>query len=380
MVRLSYSIPASLLLGLLAHSARGFLHTAPITGNGIRFGKVDISQLKAQQTPDEQKLKDDEIERLKSMAQKLRSEAAALEAQRAEEMAAAAESVFRKFDTNKDGEISQAELKAGLEKALKIELSDKRVEQLMKGFDLSGDGKLQIDEMVGLDQFSNKLEALAREEKSQALEAKKAAEKEAQAALLAEARLNLLNDKEPTNRDKLVSVLPYLFPLMDSLQFGRFLIVENADNPLVVILALLYTLYKSIPFSGFISFLALNVLSSNPGINRLVRFNMQQAIFVDIALFFPGLIGAAYSLITSQSGAQVPQALSELGSDLVFGTILITIVYCSISSLLGQTPNKVPLISQAVEDRMPSVDMFDEQGRFVPRESRDKKDDKDKKD
>lgn len=110
----------------------------------------------------------------------------------------------------------------------------------------------------------------------QALEAKKAAEIEAKEALVAEVRLNLLNDKEPTTRDKLVSVLPYLFPLMDSLQFGRFLIVENADNPFVVVLALLYALYKAVPFSGFVSFLVLNVLSSNPGINRLVRFNMQQ--------------------------------------------------------------------------------------------------------
>lgn len=133
-----------------------------------------------------------------------------------------------------------------------------------------------FSDQVGLEKFRNKLEALAREEKLQALEAKKAAEIEAKEALVAEVRLNLLNDKEPTTRDKLVSVLPYLFPLMDSLQFGRFLIVENADNPFVVVLALLYALYKAVPFSGFVSFLVLNVLSSNPGINRLVRFNMQQ--------------------------------------------------------------------------------------------------------
>jgi hypothetical protein len=218
---------------------------------------------------------------------------------------------------------------------------------------------------------------LARDEKNQALVAKKTAETEAQAALLAEARLNMLNDQEPGTRDKIVSVLPYLFPLMDSLQFGRFLIVENADNPLVVILALLYTLYKSVPFSGFIAFLALNVLSSNPGINRLVRFNMQQAIFVDIALFFPGLIGALYSLITANTGATMPAGFAELGSDVIFGTLLITIAYCSISSLLGQTPNKLPLISPAVEDRMPSIDMFDESGSFIPREMREKKDEDD---
>ena len=174
-----------------------------------------VPTLKAQQTPDEQMEADDEIERLKSMAQKLRAEAAALEADRAQELAAAAESVFRKFDTNQDGEISLEELKNGLEKSLKIELPNKRVEQVMKDFDISGDGKLQLDEMVTLEKFRNKLESLAREEKMQALEAKQAAMAEAEAAKLAEARLNLLNDKEPTTRDKIFSVLPYLFPLLD---------------------------------------------------------------------------------------------------------------------------------------------------------------------
>ena len=241
----------------------------------VQFGKIirskKVTKLYAQQSPEEQMEADDEIERLKSMAQKLRAEAAALEADRAQELAAAAESVFRKFDTNQDGEISLEELKTGLEKALKIELTDKRVEQVMKDFDSSGDGKLQLDEMVGLDSFRNKLESLAREEKVQALEAKQAAMAEAEAAKLAEARLNILNDKEPTTKDKFFSLLPYLFPLLDSLQFGRFLLVENPENPFVVVLAVLYALYRSIPFSGFIAFLALNVLSSNPGINRLVR-------------------------------------------------------------------------------------------------------------
>ena len=106
------------------------------------------SILMGQSSPEEQMETDDEIDRLKSMAQKLRAEAAALEAERAEELAAATELVFRKFDTNQDGEISLQELKEGLEKSLKIELTDSRVEQIMKGFDVSGDGKLQRCEMV----------------------------------------------------------------------------------------------------------------------------------------------------------------------------------------------------------------------------------------
>lgn len=391
---MKFSYTATLALALVtAHTVHGFSVGPKVTGRvtPLTIGRLanvattttstrSASQLFASHTPEEQMVADQEIERLKSMAQKLRAEAAALEAQRAQEMSVAIESAFRKFDTDKDGAISFEELKAGLEKSLKMELPEQRVRKLMQDFDVSGDGKLQQAEFVGVEQFRNRLEQLIQDEKMQAREAAKAAQQEAEMAKLAEARLNILNDKEPTTRDKILSVLPYLFPLMDSLQFGRFLIVENPDNPVVIGLALLYALYRSIPFSGFVAFLTLNILSGNPGINRLIRFNMQQAIFLDIALFFPGLLGALLGLIASGAGLQVPSIVAELGSDLIFGTLLLTVAYASISSLLGITPNKIPGVSQAVEDRMPSVDMFDDQGRFIPRQMREQKDDDEKKD
>jgi hypothetical protein len=336
-------------------------------------------------TPDEAKYEDNEIEKLRSMAAKLRSDAAALEAEKAAQMAAVAEKAFRQFDTNQDGEISVAELKEGLEKILKTELSEKRVEELMKEFDASGDGALQLDEFVGVDLFRNKLELLAQEEKRLALEAKEQAKKEEVEAAMALAKVEILNEKEPTNSDKVLSVLPYLFPLMDGLQWGRFLLAsEGAEsNPLVVGLALLYALYRAIPFSGFIAFSVLYFLGGNPSLNRLVRYNMQQAIFVDVALFFPGLIGGVVGL----TGLQLPAIASQLGNDAIFVTLLATIGYCTVSSLLGITPNKIPIISPAVEDRMPNIDSFDldTEGNIVfkPREEEEgkenQKDDKDKK-
>lgn len=321
---------------------------------------------------------DDEIARLKAMAQKLRSEAAALEADQAEERAEVAKMAFEKFDMDLDGKISREELKLGLEKSLKTTLSVERVQKLMDEFDVSGDGYLQIDEMVSVDQFRNKLEAYAREEKRLAREAVSDAKKEEDKARLAEARLEILNEKDPTQRDKIISVLPYLFPFLDSLQFGRFFINDNPDNPIVGILALLYVGYRSIPFSGFLAFLALNTLSSNPGLNRLVRFNMQQSIFLDIALFFPGLLAALIAGIGSVAGFTIPEATNAFSSTAIFGVLVLTVLYASISSLFGISPNKIPFISQAVEDRMPSMDMFDEEGRFIPRDDRNKEENKDK--
>ena len=327
---------------------------------------------------------DNEIERLRSMAAKLRADASALEAEKAQKLADAAERAFREFDKNKDGEISVQELKAGLEKSLKVELSDKRVAELMKEFDASGDGALQLDEFVGVDQFRNRLEALSREEKRLADEAKKMAQKEAEIADLAQAKMEILNDGKPTNSDKVLSVLPYLFPLMDGLQYGRFLLgAEGAEaNPFVVILAVLYALYRTIPLSGFIAFFVLNFLGGNPSINRLIRYNMQQAIFIDIALFFPGLLTALLGFILGGSNVQIPAIVTQFSTDTIFVTLLAVLGYCTVSSILGITPNKVPIVSTAVDDRMPTVDMFDidSEGNIFSKPREEENDEKDKKD
>jgi len=314
-----------------------------------------------------------EIERLKYMAAKLRAEAAQLEAQQAEQLANEAKKAFDKFDENQDGEVSVQELKAGLEKMFKTDLPEGRVAKLLDDFDKSGDGALQAEEFVTVDQFRNKLEALARDEKAAAREAARIAKLEEEASKFAQAQLEILNDRPPTVSDKVISVLPYLFPLLDSLQFARFLVMGNPDNPATIAITILYGLYRSIPLSGFVAFLALNFLSGFPNINRLIRFNMQQAIFLDIALFFPGLFAGLFSLLSSGLGIQIPQQVAELGSDAVFFAMMATIAYASVSSLFGQAPDKIPGISQQVLNRIPTIDMFDDQGRFLPENMRDSK-------
>jgi hypothetical protein len=63
--------------------------------------------------------------------------------------------------------------------------------------------------------------------------------------------------------------------------------------------------------------------------------------------------------------------VGEIGSDALFFTLLATIGYASVSSLLGVTPDKIPFISKSTSDRMPSFDMFDDQGRLKPSEKDD---------
>jgi len=110
---------------------------------------------------------------------------------------------------------------------------------------------------------------------------------------------------------------------------------------------------------------------------------MQQAIFLDIFLFFPGLLAALYAVIVQGvGGVQVPQAVTEIGSDAVFFTLLAAIGYCTVSSLLGKTPDKIPLIGKLVSNRMPQFEV--DMSRIDPNMKRntreEKKNDDDKKD
>ena len=381
-LKTTMTTPLVLFLALMAPSAQGFTPSTLPTNihrhhaRSLPSAAVRPASSQMWATPEET---DNEIERLRSMAAKLRAEAATLEAEQQQTMANVVAKAFGKLDTNNDGQISLQELKAGLEKEFKMELSEKRVKELMDAFDKSGDGALQLDEFVGMDQLRNRLDALAREEKALALEKAKAAKMEQEAVQFLQAQLEMINDKAPTNSDKLLSCLPYLFPLLDGLQFARFLVMGNLENPVAVAIGIVYALYRAIPFGGLIAFFTLSFLSNNPSINRLIRYNMQQAIYLDIALFFPGLIAAVISLI---SPGNIPPVFAELGNDALFFSMLAAVGYSTVSSLLGQEPNKIPVISQAVESRMPTVDMFDSEGRFLPRNQQkdDSDDDNDKKD
>lgn len=317
---------------------------------------------------------DDEVQRLQDMAAKLREEAASLEEKQKEERSTAAERAFRKFDTNNDGEVSMEELKAALEKTFKMEVPDDRVQRLMNDFDKNGDGKLQREEFVGVEQFRNRLEQIIADDRKQLLDAKRAAQKEAEVNKLIEAQLEMINDRTPTGTDKIVSCLPYLFPLMDGLTYGRFLFDGVDDNPVVLALAILYSMYRSVPFSGFIAFFGLSALSNNLSINRLTRYNIQQAIYLDIALFIPGFFGAILSVI----GLNLPIVTQALGGSAIFLTLLAVIGYASVSSLFGVTPDKIPFISETVSNRMPppadTLEFDVTTGQLVPKEKDVKKD------
>jgi len=268
---------------------------------------------------------------------------------------------FDRFDLNKDGAIDFKELKTGLKKILKIDdISQSRVDKLMNQFDTSGDGLLQLEEFSGIQQLRNQLETFEREEKKAMKEAAEKTQEEEATAKLLQSAIKLVNDRDATGLDKVLSILPYFLPLLDGLVYGKFFFMENSGNPVVIGLGILLALYRSIPFGGFLSFFGLNILSENLNINRLVRFNMKQAILLDVALFLPGVVsGLVTYILSQQQNLIISTQAVEIASDAVFFVLLSSIGYSAISSIFGIVPDKLPIISDYINSRMISADMFD---------------------
>jgi Chloroplast import apparatus Tic20-like/EF-hand domain pair len=272
---------------------------------------------------------------------------------------------FKILDTDDDGSISLEELRTGLANQLQSVITEEQASKIMKRFDVSGDGSIQLDEFKGVDAFRNIFEKILQEEKTTVIEATQkaiAAKKIAEtAAAKASAIQEQINSLPPSNSDKIVSALPYLLPLADVLPYSKDFIVGNNlenNNFIFEFASSVFLLYQSIPFSGLVAFFLLNILTNNLKLNRLVRFNMQQAIFLDIALIFPSLIGSVLSILAKQGDLEIPADIGALGSTATFLVISASIIYSVISSLLGIVPDKLPLVSERAKLRVPTAEEY----------------------
>ena len=154
--------------------------------------------------------------------------------------------------------------------------------------------------------------------------------------------LHMSNNSEiEGTTDRLLSCLPYLIPLLDGDRYGKYLFylvpaLGMADS---IVLGPFKAIYSVIPFAQLIAFIGLSVLSRNPDIPRPVRFNIQQALILDITLIFPGLLG--------QLPIPIPAILANSGNNFVYLAIVGSVVYSVVSNVTGKVPDKIPVISEA---------------------------------
>jgi hypothetical protein len=144
--------------------------------------------------------------------------------------------------------------------------------------------------------------------------------------------------------ERLLGILPYLVPLLDSLVYGKYVFERFPIFSMFVLQPLwpLLSIYRGIPFLPLIIFVLMLVLVvRNPRVSYFVRFNTMQALTLDIALILPQLFqGLSNALPVSAVAIQVLQASVFYG---MLGCILYVIQSCG----RGQVPDRIPLISEA---------------------------------
>jgi hypothetical protein len=75
-----------------------------------------------------------------------------------------------------------------------------------------------------------------------------------------------------------------------------------------------------------------------------VRFNAQQAVFLDVAILFPTLIAE------SVAEAHLPRAILEPAANFVWYAYMSVTIYCVISNLRGKVPNQIPFFSAMADN------------------------------
>ena len=142
---------------------------------------------------------------------------------------------------------------------------------------------------------------------------------------------------------RFLGLLAYLLPWSDALSFGREL--YNLF-PWVAYLALPATpvllLERSIPFGGFLLFLVLFlVVVRNPNVPYYLRFNVLQAILLDILLV---VLALAFNVLLSPLGNSL---MIRTLNNTVFIGALVLVLYASIQCVRGKEAD-LPTLSEAV--------------------------------
>ena len=282
---------------------------------------------------------------------------------------------FGVFDDHSGGLNTLTELKTGLSEVLAELINEDQAVRILKTFDTATEGAtptITSTEHYSAEAFRNKLYRILQDEKDAAFFAKREASTAKLAAEKAEAIAELVNNRAPTRLDRVLGGLPYLLPLLDAFPYGKFLadLMDLLDNPLYAGLARLHAAYRNVPLSGLVGFFSLNMLASGLRLNRLVRFNLQQAFLLDMALTVPAVLKFAVPAAAALLGAELPEELAPVSSSLVFVSLVGVFLYGVGCALLGHEAGGIPFVSRYVTRRVPThkefLSMFDEEGNFRP--------------
>jgi hypothetical protein len=149
-------------------------------------------------------------------------------------------------------------------------------------------------------------------------------------------------DDELEGANRLKACIPYILPLLDGDQFGRYIylrfpLLANLND---FFLGPLLTISHKIPFFtvGFFIMLTLGT-RFNTEMDRNVRFSAQQAALIDVALIFPELIAST----TGES--PLPRGVVEPCNNFIYYAYMFAVVSSVYRNLRGKKPDHIPYIS-----------------------------------
>jgi hypothetical protein len=150
-------------------------------------------------------------------------------------------------------------------------------------------------------------------------------------------------------KDRIFGALVYLLPLYSAYQFGIFLFGQfpALGAVLAIVLYPLAFIYGTLGGFGsliifFVLFLA---VVRNPKISHFIRFNVMQAILIDILVYLVGLVFGLFS--RGLAGNLIVETLFNV----IFLGTLGACLYSIIQSILGKYA-EIPTVSEAAHSQV----------------------------
>jgi hypothetical protein len=266
-----------------------------------------------------------------------------LEARQVEAREREREECFKLFDLDGSGAVDAAELQHGMRTfAGGAEIDEALAKELVKAHDRNGDGVLQPEEFE-LSALQTTLEGLLAARREEELESfRKTREQQDEEKALEAEQAALPEANEDTGLlTRMVSCLPYLMPMIHCLKYGvlYWLMLASEVPFAAVVFQTLLNVFQwmlAFPFADLILIFGMQALADNAKLPMLLRFNLRQAILIDVGL---GLFGLADGLVESMLHFSLPV------SPIFFLTMAFT-TYALLYSLLGIAPDGIPLVSK----------------------------------
>jgi hypothetical protein len=144
---------------------------------------------------------------------------------------------------------------------------------------------------------------------------------------------------------RLLAALAYLLPWSDAIPFGQALFGPLPWLRWLTLPALpVVQLQEAIPFGSLVLFMLLFLaVVRNPQVPYLIRFNVLQAILLDIVLV---LLSLAFNILLGPLGGSLGFLVRTL-QNTVFLVDLLMVLFAVVQNLRGKEAN-IPTVSEAV--------------------------------